>query len=84
MNLSELNGKEVININDGQRLGVTTESDFLFDPHTGILESIVIPNQSDGFLNLFQEKVELVIPWQTIVKVGPEIIVIDYDLADNE
>ncbi len=82
MNLSELNGKEIININDGQRLGVTTESDFLFDPHTGILESIVVPNYGSGFFNFFQEEAELLIPWETVVKVGPEVIVIDYDFTD--
>lgn len=78
MRLSELAGKEIINIFDGVRLGTIGESDLVIDPMTGEVASIVLPQRS-GFWNNWLERRELVIPWSTVKKIGNEVIIVDLD-----
>jgi YlmC/YmxH family sporulation protein len=78
LRLSELAGKEIINIFDGVRLGTIGESDLVIDPMTGEVASIVLPQRS-GFWNNWLERRELVIPWSTVKKIGNEVIIVDLD-----
>lgn len=78
MRLSELVGKEVINIYDGARLGVVGESDVVIDVRTGQIESIILPNRG-GLLGFWVDKQNLVIPWQSIKKIGTEVIIVELD-----
>ena len=75
MRLSKLAGKEIINLQDGGKLGVIGESDLIVSPETGALESIVIPGRSSFFHR--KEDRSLVIPWRTIKKIGAEVIIVD-------
>ncbi len=81
MNLSDLEGKEIINIYNGCRLGLVAGTDIIFNPRNGHLESIVIPEGS-GLMGFFGQEKYLVIPWESIVKVGDEVIIVDLD-SDN-
>ncbi|GAB6137596.1 YlmC/YmxH family sporulation protein [Halanaerobaculum tunisiense] len=76
MRLSELEGKEVINLHNGERLGLINETELVFDSKTGALESILLPIQR-GF---FSRGEELEVPWDAIVKIGTEIIIVDLPL----
>ncbi|WP_408954490.1 YlmC/YmxH family sporulation protein [Natroniella sp. ANB-PHB2] len=76
MNLSELQGKEVINMHDGVRLGMINQSELVFDEITGDLESIVIPN-GENFFNVFGQEEYLIIPWEAIVKIGSEVVIVN-------
>lgn len=78
MRLSELAGKEIINIFDGVRLGPVGDSDLIIDPESGEVVSVVLPHRS-GFLNFWLERREVVIPWSTVKKVGSEVIIVDLD-----
>lgn len=78
MRLSELVGKEVINVCDGARLGVIGESDVIIDLGTGQIESVILPNRG-GLFGFWVEKQSLVIPWQAIKKIGSEVIIVDLD-----
>jgi len=78
--MAELAGKEIININDGARLGVVGETDLAIDVETGIIQSIILPRKS-GMLNFLSEKQELVIPWEAVKKVGMEVIIVTLDQA---
>lgn len=78
MRLSELVGKEVINVYDGARLGVVGESDVVIDVSTGHIESFILPNRG-GLLGFWVDKQNLVIPWQAIKKIGSEVIIVDLD-----
>lgn len=80
MRLGELAGKEIININDGARLGVAGETDLSIDVETGQIQSIVLPRKI-GFMNFWAEKQELVIPWEAVKKVGVEVIIVELDQA---
>ncbi len=74
--LSKLAGKEIINMHDGGRLGVVAETDLVAHPESGELESIVVPNRGN-FFSLFKDEKYLVIPWQSIKKIGSEVIIVD-------
>lgn len=76
MRLSKLAGKEIINLQDGGRLGVVAETDLVVHPETGELESIIIPNHGT-FFSRFREEKYMVIPWQAIKKIGSEVIIVD-------
>lgn len=71
-----MTGKEVINIADGARLGVIEECELAFDARTGHIESLLLPGRG-GFLQLFGEYRGAVIPWQSIRRIGDEVIITD-------
>lgn len=78
MRLHELMGKEIINIYDGTRLGMISNSDLLFDEHTGAIEALFLPGRG---LSLMPERQQLVIPWEAIKKIGLEVIIIEVDYS---
>ena len=51
MNLSELAGKEIVNIVSGERLGVIGECDIIIDEKTGQILALSIPRER-GFFGL--------------------------------
>lgn len=78
MKLSELVGKEIINIYDGARLGTVGNSDLVIDSKNGCVEKILLPNPN-SFLRLFGQKSILSIPWNAIKKIGDQIIIVELD-----
>ncbi|NPV25982.1 MAG: YlmC/YmxH family sporulation protein [Firmicutes bacterium] len=78
MRLSELVGKEIVNIYDGVRLGVVGDSDLMIDPETGQIQSIILPNRTN-FVNFWVDRQHLVIPWEAVRKIGTEVIIVDLD-----
>ncbi|MFY9140988.1 MAG: YlmC/YmxH family sporulation protein [Thermacetogeniaceae bacterium] len=78
MRISDLAGKEIINIFDGVRLGTIGDSDMIIDPESGEIISILLPHRS-GLLNLWLDKQEMEIPWSSVKKIGSEVIVVDLD-----
>ncbi len=75
--ISELKNRDVVNINDGRRLGVVGDLDV--DLEKGIVNSIIIPVHK-GFLFKFSAPKEYIISWQKIVKLGIDTILVDYPL----
>ncbi|MDF2593055.1 MAG: photosystem reaction center protein [Clostridia bacterium] len=71
---SELKQKEVININDGKRLGLV--SDMEINMETGNLEAIVIP-AGGKLLGFFSKENDIVIRWSSIKKIGIDVILVD-------
>lgn len=72
MRFSQFSGKEIIDINSGERLGVIGNSDLLIDPYTGQIESILLP--IGRFFAKHRE--EVVIPWRTVRKIGSEMVLV--------
>ena len=72
MKYSELAGKEIIDIDEGVRLGVVSETDLVIDLGSGHVQSIVIPYRG----SLFHRR-ELIIPWHGIRKIGVDLIIVD-------
>ena len=80
MFLSDLAGKEIINIHDGAKLGLVGDAD-LDISLSGSVEAIILTSRG-GFAGFWNSKSDkdrdiLVIPWHTIKKIGSEVIIID-------
>lgn len=69
--------KEVINTSDGIRLGFI--SDIEVDLEEGKLNKIIIPGPAK-FLGMFGKGKEYQIPWDSIKKIGEDIILVDIDV----
>lgn len=76
MRLSELNGKEVINLGDGARLGVIDECEVMFDDESGMIATLEVPDRG-GFFRFFGDMCYISIPWQAIRRIGDEVIIVD-------
>ncbi len=66
--------KEVININNAQRLGFV--QDVNAELESGIITSIVVPGSSK-FFNIFSSGHEIIIPWSNIKCIGEDIILVE-------
>jgi YlmC/YmxH family sporulation protein len=73
---SDFKQKEVINISDGRRLGFV--SDVEIDLEQGKIAAIVLAGVARLFGFLGKDS-EFVIPWEKIVKIGEDIILVDLD-----
>lgn len=78
MNLSELAGKEIVNLVSGERLGVIGECDIIIDETTGKILALSIPRER-GFLGIRRDRGDLEIPWRNVKKIGNDMIIIEYD-----
>ncbi len=81
MRLSQLLGKRIINIFDGEILGLVGDADLVVNPASGLIEEIIIPRRTEY---PFSERRRfggdrhlLHIPWDKVCKVGSEVIVVD-------
>ncbi|MBE5758142.1 MAG: YlmC/YmxH family sporulation protein [Clostridiales bacterium] len=70
----ELKSKCVINVCDGKNLGNIT--DIIIDINTGNVKGIVIPS-SKNFFSFFKNNNNIFIPYNHIVKIGKDTILVD-------
>ena len=66
--------KEVININDGKRLGYV--QDVCADLDSGMITSIIVPGSSK-IINIFSSNNEIVIPWENVKCIGEDLILVE-------
>ena len=66
--------KEVININDGKKLGFV--QDVCADLETGTITSIIVPG-NNKFMGMFSGGNEVVIAWDKIKCIGEDVILVD-------
>ncbi|OIJ09953.1 hypothetical protein BKP35_15845 [Anaerobacillus arseniciselenatis] len=78
MRLSEISGKEIIDYDKGERLGVLGQTDLVIDEETGKIESFIIPSMKWFGLGGKKEK-EVTVHWRQIIKIGTDMIIIDVD-----
>ena len=77
----ELRCKEVININDGCRLGYVGDVECKLPE--GELTAIIVPGPC-RFFGLFGRGEEFYIPWNCIKQIGDDIILIDKPFTRRE
>jgi len=68
--------KEVINIENGKRLGFIC--DVGFDLEQGQIQTLIVPGL--GKSNLFAKSQDIIIPWDAIKKIGNDIVLVDFEL----
>ncbi len=78
MRLNELGGKEIVNLNDGGRLGIIADSDLIINEKTGEILALLAPDNRTQF-SFFGNKNEIEIPWNCIKKIGNDMIIIELD-----
>ncbi|MDR1132073.1 MAG: YlmC/YmxH family sporulation protein [Oscillospiraceae bacterium] len=66
--------KEVVNINDGQRLGCVCDA--LIDVGRSRVIALIVPGRC-RFLGLFWREEDYIIPWECIRRIGGDIVLID-------
>ena len=77
MRYCEFRQKTVINVIEGKQLGYVT--DIVFDECTGRICSIMVPG-CPGIKTFFHSK-GILIPWNCIVKIGGDVILVEVDPA---
>lgn len=77
MRLSELGQKEIVNLNNGERLGLISDADILFDKETGEIISLLASEKKAAFKLLGIEGLEREIPWESIRKIGYDMIIVE-------
>lgn len=73
MRASEFDGKEVIEINTGERLGVIQKSELLVNTDTGMVEALIFIKHGWGG----REKETRTIPWRQIRKISNELVIFE-------
>lgn len=71
--ISELQAKDVVNVSDGRKLGQIY--DLEVDLRMGKVKALVIPGESRLF-GLFTGGKEWVIPWNQILRIGADVILV--------
>lgn len=82
MRLSELAGKKIVNLRDGEILGDIGDADLLIDEVSGDVISILLPVRTT-FFNRWFDRSYLTIDWSAVKKIGTEIMVVDLDPSNS-
>ena len=77
MRLSDIGYKEIINLADGGRYGQLSESELLFDPETGQIRALLIPQYPARMTLFHHDNGYMQLPWNSIKKIGEDIIILD-------
>lgn len=73
MRLSDLQNKDIVNVNDGKNIGSII--DVKIDENNGSIVSFVIePNKN--FFKFFNRGADTEISWKSITKIGEDVILV--------
>ncbi|MCM2533412.1 YlmC/YmxH family sporulation protein [Neobacillus pocheonensis] len=75
MRLSELSGKEIVDVKQAARLGVLGQTDLEINEGTGQIQALLIPSLK--WFGLKKQGGEIRVPWEHIKKIGTDMIIID-------
>jgi YlmC/YmxH family sporulation protein len=75
LKVSDFQIKDVVNVSDGKRLG--NVEDIEINLTTGKIEAVIIGG-AGKVLGIFGKDAEVVIPWQNILKIGEDVILVRY------
>ncbi len=78
--ISDLRARDVINILDGRKLGNIIDIDL--DLENGKVLSLVLPGRTHIF-NIFYKRGEIVVPWNKIVRIGKDVILVEVPPANE-
>ncbi|MFD1037935.1 YlmC/YmxH family sporulation protein [Virgibacillus byunsanensis] len=77
MRYKDISGKEIVDVNHGSRLGILGQTDLEINEKTGQIESFILPNYK--WFGLKKEGDETTIHWNSIQKIGKDMIMIELD-----
>ncbi|WP_078554822.1 YlmC/YmxH family sporulation protein [Bacillus alkalicellulosilyticus] len=73
LKISELQAKDIVNIENGKRLGHLGDIDINLS--SGQIDALII-NGTGKMMSFFSKEDELVIPWANIEKIGSDCILV--------
>ena len=79
MRFSDLCEKEVVNVKDCRCLGSVRDLDI--DKECGRILALIVPGPGK-YLGCFCRDSEFFIPWAKVIRIGPDIILVEFD--ENE
>lgn len=79
MRWSQLAQREIINLWNGHRLGPIGQADLLVDEASGRIEELLVPPHQ----GIWRARRSVVIPWQAVRRVGPEVIIVEIEPTDG-
>jgi len=77
MRFKDIGSKEIVNVNEGTRLGVIGQTDLEINEITGQIEAFIVPSYK--WFGLKKEDEETKISWNSIQKIGEDMIMIELD-----
>ncbi|WP_404351541.1 YlmC/YmxH family sporulation protein [Sutcliffiella horikoshii] len=75
MRLSEMSGKEIVDVKRAERLGILGHTDLEINESSGEIRSLIIPSLK--WFGLKKEGSDIRVPWNHIKKIGTDMIIID-------
>ncbi len=82
MLLSELSGKEIIDLSKGEKLGLLGNADLEVDENTGQIIAILI--SASQWFGMKKKGNEVRIPWNSIRKIGTDMIMVESPVIQYE
>ncbi|MBO8158586.1 YlmC/YmxH family sporulation protein [Thermosyntropha sp.] len=76
--ISDLKTRDVVNILDGRKLGNIIDIDL--DLENGRVTALILPGRNRG-LGIFSKREELVIPWEKIIRIGRDVVLVEVPSA---
>ncbi len=75
--ISDLARREVVNVNDGKRLGLI--EDLELDLEQGMVKAVIIPSAGYIWGKVFRGR-DYIILWEKIIKIGIDTVLVDFPL----
>ncbi|NLC51862.1 MAG: YlmC/YmxH family sporulation protein [Firmicutes bacterium] len=72
--ISDLRNRDVVNVNDGKRLGFIQDLDI--DLEKGMIKALIVP-AGGGLLGRLGGAREHIVPWEKVIKIGVDTILVD-------
>ena len=79
MRTADLRQREVINIATAERIGFISDVEMNFE--NGCVEAVVVPVKN-GIAGLFGKKQDCIVPWEKIVSVGRDLVLVELDTVE--
>lgn len=76
MLLGDLQSKDVVNVVDGSKLGKIT--DLEIEASSGKIISVIVQPYT-RMINFFSNSNQVIIPWNQIIKIGGEVVIVNYN-----
>ncbi len=78
--ISDLRARDVVNILDGKKLGNIIDIDL--DLNNGRVLALILPGKQKG-LSFFFKREEISVPWDKIVRIGRDVILVEMPVVSE-
>lgn len=75
MRLSELVGREIVDMTNGEKIGQLGRADLCINMDTGKIEQVILP-VNHSFLSFGKQQKEYTLTWESIQKIGQDLILV--------